>query len=163
MSTASTASVTTERSRLRFRRGQAAGYEVLADEALPVVDEVGSVIVRDASGRFFANVATPGRVEPIDLETAQRLLGQSLVGWNGMPVAPYVASASGASRQPVDALVRRLGVETVAAGHADGFPAGHYLVRTERPVAHDYLGLDAEELRGAHLVFGRLGEEDFVD
>ncbi len=154
-----TAGKRSARERLRFRRRKDGSFAALAGPGLMPVDKEGAILLRDFAGDYYLSgrdqVLRPTRFTRV---VADRLASKVAleVGKNTryFPGHGVVRSGSRAVVQLPPAVLARL---------RTGIPAGSYVAIVKRPGFHEDLGLDVEYLREAHIVFGTLGTEDFLD
>ena len=153
-----------QRARLRFRRREDGGLDVLSGPELTprrVGDAV--VILRDVDGRYYVGGAGRG-LEP----TSQREASKAIAGaCRTFGRALRVDDASYNDAYQVygvghDELHNRM-IQIVQQRLLASLEPGAYLAVVEESPAVDQLGLDVEYLASTHLVLGRLGEEDIVD
>ncbi len=156
-----TATVATERARLRFKRTGADELEVLASDDLVPLAGASKVVVCDATGGCFVATAD-GTLRRVDAQTARSAVAQ--LGLE-LALAELAAPVPTASRyvvpQPPPMTPDKRFLEAVS--RCSELRPGTYVAVVRRSPAFDDLGLEPDERTGMHLVVGHLAPEDVVE
>lgn len=147
-----------ERARLRFRRDGGL-REPLADGSF--VPRPGSIVLREFDGAYFIG-RSDGRLEPAGADDAARvLLAIGRASW----LSPLPDGMRGNVNwyEPRQLDIPSQLARLVADDPGDVLRPGSYVALVERSPGADDLGVAATTLASAHLVVGRIGQEDIVD
>jgi len=161
------------RERLRFRRLESGGFEVLAGPDLAPLEEYGSIVFRTDQGEYFVGDDS-GRMVGADATTAKRVLRRLREGMSDVTLASpessrdeyfYMYDEDTAWKWAERA--RGSGPLSLGAWFSgrlgNTLEPGCYLARVERMDSIDDLDLDVDYVASHHLVLGIISMDDIIE
>jgi len=142
------------RERLRFRRLDGGGLELLYAPEFAPSEGAGTVLLRDFDGAYFVN-RRDGRMERIDHPPSEQYDALR----RGFRMLPD-SDPGAANRGTISRWCNRM---LLSDDNGRTMARGSYVARMKAAPATDTLGLDVEFLADYHLVRGMLAAEDFVE
>ena len=169
-----TTSVGRSRERLRFRRRDDGGFDVLAAPGFEPVPATGAVLFRSKEDGVYVSTSAGSLVpiESVSGELKDQLIS-ALTAINAMPIGSgdvltsdyfYGSRLSYRGRQAMQSLAAsNMPLDAWVAAQVEGIPRNGYLARVRRPPLQEDLGLDVTYRSEEHVVLGLLGPEDVID